>query len=52
MITANTQRFPNLQLSTSWKQIVMAAFLSFGLAIPSASAKCFKDFRQALPSPS
>jgi len=51
MITAHTQRFPNLHLSTSWKQIVMAAFLSFGLAIPSASAKCFKDFTQALPSP-
>ena len=26
------------------------AFLSFGLAIPGASAKCFKDFSQALPA--
>lgn len=33
-----------------WKRILTAAFLSFGLAIPGASAKCFKDFSQALPA--
>jgi len=41
---ANLNRFFPLQLSTEWKRILIAAFLSFGLGIPSASANCFKDF--------
>lgn len=32
------------QSTTRYKHILIAAFLSLGLAVPSASAKCFRDF--------
>ena len=51
MTIAGTHRFLTTQLSTRWKPILVAAFLSFGMAIPSASAKCFKDFSQVLKAP-
>ena len=51
MTIAGTQRFLTTRLITRWKAILMAAFLSFGMAIPSASAKCFKDFSQVVKTP-
>jgi hypothetical protein len=51
MMTSRLRSIFNLQLSTRSKQILVAAFLSFGLAIPPASAKCFKDFSQVLKTP-
>jgi len=51
MTTAKLVSFSKLQLSARYKQILVAAFLSFGMAIPPASAKCFKDFSQALKTP-
>jgi len=49
-IAAMHRHFTN-QLTTGWKAILVGAFLSFGMALPSASAKCFKDFSQALKAP-
>ena len=51
MTIAGMHRFSTTQLTTQWKTIAMAAFLSFAVAIPSASAKCFKDFSQTLQAP-
>ncbi len=51
MTIAGTHRFLTTQLTTRWKPILVAAFLSFGMAIPSASAKCFRDFSQVLKTP-
>lgn len=42
---------PSARRAISWNQIVMAAALSFGLALPSASAKCLRDFREPLAAP-
>jgi len=51
MKTASVRSFFNRPLSARWKQILMAAFLSFGMAIPRAHAKCFRDFTQAVKTP-
>jgi hypothetical protein len=51
MNTANTPHNVNPQPSAPWKQILIAAFLSFGAIVPSASAKCFKDFSPSLHTP-
>ena len=51
MKIAGMQRVFANQVKALWKPISMAAFLTFGMAIPSASAKCFKDFSQVLTPP-
>lgn len=48
---ARMHRYLTNQLTTRRKQVLMAALLSFGIAIPPASAKCFKDFSQVLKTP-
>lgn len=50
-MTAFTHKLFNPQSTARYKQILIAAFLSFGMAIPSASARCFKDFSQVLKTP-
>jgi hypothetical protein len=51
MTIAGMPRFLMTQLITRWKPATTATLLSLGLAIPSASAKCFKDFSQVLKTP-
>jgi hypothetical protein len=51
MKTTSVRSFFNRPLSARWKQILIAAFLSFGMAIPEAHAKCFRDFTQAVKTP-
>jgi len=43
--------FIHRQTSAHWKQILIGAFLSFGVAIPNGSAKCFNDLSKALHTP-
>jgi len=56
MITANSLAVSTLQPSASpsarWTQILLTAFLVFGLAVPHASAKCFsKDLKAPMITP-
>lgn len=51
MKTTSVRSFFNRQSSARWKQILIAAFLSFGMAFPEAHAKCFRDFPQSGATP-
>jgi hypothetical protein len=51
MKAASVRSFFNRPFSARWKQIVIAAFLSFGVAIPGAHATCVRDFTQAVKTP-
>jgi len=51
MNSAPTRPIPSLHLSPRWKQILTAAFLSFGAVVPSAFGKCYTDLSRAMPAP-
>jgi len=51
MKTASVRSLFNRPLSARSKQILMAAFLCFGMATPEAHAKCVRDFTQAVETP-
>ncbi len=48
-MTSMTHKF-TLSSTSIWKSVLVSAFLSFGLVIPSASAKCISDFSHAVPA--
>jgi hypothetical protein len=51
MKNASVRSLFNRPFSTRWKPILMAAFLSLGLAIPGAHANCVRDFAHAVKTP-